>query len=115
MKTLTNLWTSLLVLPATLMALPARAASIDPSVELAGGVEPGALINNIITAVLGIAGGIAVIYLIWAGITYITGGEKGAEKGKVMLTNSLIGIAIVILAYAIFTAVTGLITQVGGR
>jgi hypothetical protein len=117
MKPLKNLWTGLLTLSSTLVALPARAA-VDIKADLSGkfvqsDIDVPTLINNVVSRILEIAGGIAVIYLIWAGITYITGGEKGAEKGKTMLTNALVGLAIIILAYAIFSAVTGLISSVG--
>jgi len=48
-----------------------------------------------------LAGALAVVYLIYGGIMYITGGEKGAEKAKQMIINSIIGLVIVALSYLI--------------
>ncbi|MFA5270047.1 MAG: hypothetical protein WC400_00265 [Patescibacteria group bacterium] len=47
---------------------------------------------------LGLAGALAVVYLIYGGIMYITGGEKGAEKAKQMIINAVTGLVIVALA-----------------
>lgn len=58
---------------------------------------------------LGIAGGIAVLYLIYGGIIYITGGEKGAEKGKAVIVNAIIGIAVIALATVITRAVINVV------
>ncbi|AKM85019.1 MAG: hypothetical protein VE98_C0001G0565 [candidate division Kazan bacterium GW2011_GWA1_50_15] len=64
-------------------------------------------INNGIAWVFGIAGLIAVGYLVFGGITYITGGAKGAESGRQMITNALVGVVIIGLSYAIVNAVIG--------
>ncbi|OGB74284.1 hypothetical protein A2V68_00795 [candidate division Kazan bacterium RBG_13_50_9] len=55
--------------------------------------------------ILGIAGAIAVLWLIYGGIMYITGGEKGAESGKKIIINAIIGLAIIGLASLIARAV----------
>jgi len=47
--------------------------------------------------------------LVFGGITYITGGAKGAESGKTMITNALVGVVIIGLSYAIVNVVIGLI------
>ena len=62
---------------------------------------------------LGIAGGVAVLYLIYGGIIYITGGEKGAEKGKAVIVNAIIGIAIIALATVIAQAVIDVLGSAG--
>jgi len=56
---------------------------------------------------LGLAGALAVVYLIWGGIQYITGGSKGAEAGKGIIINAIIGIIIILLTYAIISAIRG--------
>ena len=56
------------------------------------------VIENIGLWAMGIAGAIAVVYLIYGGITYIIGGEKGAESGKKIIVNAIIGLAIIALA-----------------
>ncbi|MCL5407153.1 MAG: pilin [Patescibacteria group bacterium] len=64
-------------------------------------------ISAIITRVLGfvllIAGAIAVIYLIYGGLLYITAGgdAEKATKGRTALVNAIIGIVIIALAYVI--------------
>lgn len=70
-------------------------------------------IINIISVVggwlLGLAGALAVVYLIYGGIMYITGGEKGAEKAKTMIVNALTGLVIVALASLLATLVLRII------
>lgn len=51
--------------------------------------------------ILTIAGALAVIYLIYGGIMYITGGEKGAEKARAVITNAIIGLVIIAIATTI--------------
>lgn len=57
--------------------------------------------KNIAQFLLGLAGAIAVLYLIWAGIQYITGGAKGASAAKDSIVNAIIGIVVIILAWVI--------------
>jgi len=68
-----------------------------------------AVINDIITWLLALAGALAVAYLIWAGIQYITGGPKGAEAAKQSIINAIIGIVVIVLAYVIISAVVNLL------
>jgi len=69
------------------------------------GTDLPTVLANVTTWILTLAGALAVLYLIWGGITYITGGEKGAESGKKMITNAIIGIAIIALSIVIVRAV----------
>lgn len=65
-------------------------------------------INNLVGLVANVmaivAGAIAVIFLIYSGIVYITAGGNAeqATKARQGIINSLIGIAIIVFAYAIF-------------
>ncbi|MCX6809195.1 MAG: hypothetical protein NTZ65_00335 [Candidatus Berkelbacteria bacterium] len=67
------------------------------------------LIGTVVTFALVIVGVIAVIYLIFGGITYVTAGgdAEKAGKGRQTITNAIIGIVIIIAALAIFNAVVG--------
>lgn len=62
---------------------------------------------TIIQAVLGwilmIAGALAVIYLVYGGILYITAGgdAEKATKGRTALINAIIGIVIILLSFVI--------------
>lgn len=77
---------------------------------ISGDIEIGDIIENIGTWILTIAGGIAILFLIYGGVVYITGGEKGAESGKKIIVNAIIGIIIIALAAVIVNAVMGAIT-----
>lgn len=59
--------------------------------------------TRIVEWVLMLAGIIAVIYLVYGGILYITAGgdAEKATKGRTALVNAIIGIIIIILAVVI--------------
>ncbi len=83
---------------------------LDKSLSLNG------LIDTIISIMLLIAGALAVIYLIYAGILYITaGGEPTkAEKARTGIVNSIIGIIIIVLAFVIEKTIIRLFFVDGG-
>lgn len=62
-----------------------------------------AIIKNILGWVLVLAAMIAVIYLVYGGILYITAGgdAEKATKGRTALINAIIGIIIIVLAFTI--------------
>lgn len=61
------------------------------------------LIGGIIQALLGIVGVIFLILAVYAGTLYMTAGGESAKvkKAKDMLTQSLIGLIIIVAAYAL--------------
>lgn len=71
------------------------------------------LIGNIINAILGISGIAMVLLLVYAGILYMQGGtdEQKVKQAKGIITNAVIGIVIIVTAYAItsffFTQLSG--------
>ena len=67
------------------------------------------IIGKVVTFALVIVGIIAVIYLVFGGITYVTAGgdAEKAGKGRQTITNAIIGIVIIIAALAIYNAVVG--------
>lgn len=73
-------------------------------------------IRLVINWLLGIAFGVAVLFLIVGGFWYITaaGNEEQAEKGKSSVINAIIGIVIIVLSYVIINVVTNLITRNNG-
>ena len=79
------------------------------------GTSVNGLIRTVITWMLGIAFGIAVLFLIIGGFWYITsaGNEETAEKGKNTAINAIIGIVIIILSYVIVNVVSNLVGNVG--
>jgi len=78
-------------------------------------VPQGTGLNQVMTwilnAVLIMAGAIAVIYLVYGGILYITAGgdAEKATKGRTAVINAIIGIIIILLALVIVRWVGALI------
>ena len=62
------------------------------------------LAGTMVTYILGIISIVAVLYLIYGGIQYITAGGDAdkASKGRVTITNAIIGIVIILAAFAIY-------------
>ena len=96
-----------------LAMLPTPAlAQVDLKPIAEGEVDASTIADGILTVVdwlAVIAGAIAVAYLVYGGITYITGGAKGAENAKGIIINAIIGIVIILLAYVIAGSVVGLV------
>jgi cbb3-type cytochrome oxidase subunit 3 len=71
--------------------------------SLEGGVA------NIVFALLTLVGMIFLILLIYGGIFWMTarGNEQQAQKAKNIITSSVVGLAIVLLAYAISIFIVG--------
>lgn len=67
------------------------------------GVEANTIIGAIIKIVLGLMGAIFLVLAIYGGYTWMMarGNEEMVEKAKNTLTNAIIGIVIVMAAYAI--------------
>lgn len=73
---------------------------IPPEVE--GTSDLSGYVSLALQIAFGLAGIIAVGYLIWGGYQYITsGGGEGAENGKKTILNAIIGIIIIIAAYTL--------------
>ena len=66
------------------------------------------IILRVIQILLAIAGLVAVIFLIVGGFRYITAGgnEETAESAKKTITNAIIGIVIIILAFVIVRVIS---------
>ena len=78
--------------------------TVNPLCPLNGqNVTLGLLLDRVITLLLWGAGVAAVVYLLWAGILYITAGGDEAKAGKARtgIVNAIIGIVIIILAFVI--------------
>lgn len=66
-------------------------------------------IGSVVDWMLILAGALAVAYLIYGGIVYITGGAAGAENAKKIIINAIIGVVVILLAYILVNAVIGLL------
>ena len=74
------------------------------------------VITKVISLILMVAGALAVIYLIYSGILYITaaGNPDAAKKGQQGIINAIIGIIIIVLAFVIASAVVNTTKQTFG-
>ena len=74
------------------------------------------LILNVIRLMLLFAGAIAVVFVIIGGYQYLVsaGNEETAEKGKKTLINAIIGIIVIVLAYAIINVIVNLVGSNSG-
>ena len=70
-------------------------------------------IVRVITWIIGIAGAVAVAMLVYGGFRYITsaGNEDQLELAKTVITYSIVGIIIVLIAYVITVTVSNFITK----
>jgi len=102
------LGTVLSLAPASVLAAGSIAPTTQPE-NTPQTVEFGKLLTNIINWALTLVGLLAVLMLIIGGFRYLTaaGNEEATTKAKNTIIYALIGIVIVILAYAIVATVTG--------
>lgn len=70
---------------------------------------------NITNYILGVVSMIAVLMIVYSGLMYLTSGgnDDAVENAKRTLSNAIIGLIIVGLAYAIVTVVVFVITSEG--
>ncbi len=80
---------------------------------IAGKGSIGELASTIISILLGISGIVAVIMIIIGGYQVMTarGNETQQTNGRKTLTNALIGLAIIIVSFAVVQAVTNYLTK----
>lgn len=98
-------------LAASALSLP-NCTSLN-GVNCTAGQSLTGLILTVINWMLGLAGVIAVMFLIIGGFWYITsaGNEETAEKGKGTAINAIIGLVIIILSYVIVSVVSNMVTN----
>jgi len=67
----------------------------------------GSIITTIINVTLGILGVLAVLYLVYGGVQYITAGgdAEKAAKGRTAITNAIIGVVIIAVSLALYNFV----------
>lgn len=122
MKKLTHAWhaavaTVTVALPSAVWAAPKN--PFETAGNLAGQVGEGAglgqpksltqIIGSIINIALGFLGIVLLFYLLYAGFLWMTaGGDEGKVKtAKAMITQAVIGLIIIVAAFAISTFVLG--------
>lgn len=72
-------------------------------VSTGGSVDLYQIIGNVINIVLGFLGVLLLLYILYAGFLWMTAGgnEDNIEKAKGYIKNAIIGLVIIILAFAI--------------
>ena len=92
-----------------ILPLIASAVYVDPANTIC------LLLNKIKIVIAAIGFGIAVIMLIWGGITYMTAGgnDEKTGAGRKFIINAIIGIAIIFAATFILNIVEGLLVSGG--
>ena len=69
-----------------------------PTIDVVQNVSISKILLNITNWMIGLAGALAVIFLIYGGIIYITGGPKGEENAKKIIINAIIGIVVIAIS-----------------
>ena len=97
---------------ATLNALFNLLNPIQPT----GALDIGTIIFTVLRLLVLAAGVLALFYLIWAGIQYITAGtdEEKAKKVRGSILNTIIGIIVIILSYVIINIVANAVRTTPG-
>jgi cytosine/uracil/thiamine/allantoin permease len=117
----TNVLAILAIFAMALMPMIAAAqGDIFGTRPLPGDFEQGTntasdLLVTILEIALGLVGLIAILFLVWGGFQYITsaGDEEKLGKAKGTMINALIGLAIVLLAYALVRIIANAVLSGG--
>jgi len=84
--------------------------TVGPEIKNPLGVDdPRVIIGNVIRALLGIAGSLALLVFIFGGFTWVISGgnEEKVRKGKAMIMWASLGLAVIFFSYALVTFVIG--------
>lgn len=108
-----------LLAPSALFAvgnLESALGNLEEAGGIAGTAETGSvetLAGRIINAALTLIGTIFFVLMVYAGYLWLTsrGNEQQVEKAKTIITTSVIGLMIVVSAYAVTVFVTGRFSQ----
>jgi len=88
----------------------ASVANVDTRFDVLKTYTPSQFLRTALNLMLGIAGILSFIFLLWGGLQWIlAGGDKeGTEKARKKITAALIGLAIVFSAYALLYIIRAL-------
>lgn len=101
----------------SIMALPVLIQAAELKNPLGEGTTFESVIQNVISAALGLSGVLALIAFIYGGITWMTSGGDSSkvQKGKNMMIWAVWGIVIIFSSYAILSYIfTALVGEGGG-
>lgn len=65
------------------------------------------LTNRVINGILGVVGAVALLYMVWGGITWMTsrGNAESIKKGKDTIVWGILGLAMIFSSYVIISFV----------
>ena len=89
--------------PTTVLNNSSQDATVKLSNPLGTVDSPQILIGNVINAVLGIVGSLALLMFVFGGLTWMTssGSQEKIKKGKDIIIWSALGLAVIFLSYAL--------------
>jgi hypothetical protein len=96
-----------------LVVAPQLAFAAVTLINPIGVSDPRLIVGNIIKAILSVVGSLALLMFVYGGVIWITsfGEPKRVEKGKTIITWTVLGLAMIAAAYVLVNAVIqGLIT-----
>jgi hypothetical protein len=111
----------LIIVPCLALALQAQAQNVDFGLNNAGDIglpstntDPKAAAVSIVRYLMTFLGIIAVIIILWGGFQWLTAGgnEDRVGSAKKTIIAGVIGLIIIIAAYAIVTIVVGFATNI---
>lgn len=111
----------ILLLPASVMAQGGLAGAASELTSVGTGIGTAdtgtdlpTLIGNLISVLLSVLGVIFVVLVVYAGFLYLTAGgeDEKVKKAKKLLSQSIIGLVIIIAAFAIADYVITALTDV---
>jgi len=112
-----KLITNATIYALTLLPASALAAYSAPTVGISDPQSTNvvSILNTVIGWILMLVGGIAVLFLIWGGLQYVTsaGNKDKAEIAKKTITYAVIGLIVIVLAEVIVSLVTSMPSNVG--
>jgi hypothetical protein len=103
------------VVSAQGLAAPANPGGLsDLSHRFGGSGGIAGIIVAVTNIILGIAGAVAILFIIVGGFQYILSGanEELAKRGKSTLRNAVIGLVIIVLSYTVVSIVYNTLTNV---
>jgi hypothetical protein len=111
----------ILAAAVSLLAYPAAHAQINTGIEYGSatglsGDNLATIVGRIIHVFLGILGVVALVLIVYAGFLWMTAGgdEEKVTKAKQIITQAVIGLAIILSSYAITSFVVSKLTEATG-
>jgi tetrahydromethanopterin S-methyltransferase subunit G len=78
-----------------------KATDVGTKAGVTGSTDLVQIVGKIINVALGFLGIVFLVLLLYAGFRWMTGGEDGVKEARKMVMNSIIGLIIIVAAFAI--------------